>query len=100
MPIKACADKLTYEITTYGCPPVMPEETEADVEAAIAAAAADAANVDPTQFKASKTKVAAKKGKGATQWAILGSSGIPEDEIAQFQCASLATALSSICSID
>ncbi len=25
MPIKACADKLTYEIDTYGCPPVLPD---------------------------------------------------------------------------
>lgn len=25
MPIKACADKLTYEIATYGCPPVVPD---------------------------------------------------------------------------
>lgn len=34
-----------------------------------------------------KGKAAAKKGKGATQWDILKNSGIPEDEIPNFQCA-------------
>jgi len=26
MPIKACADKLNHELSTYGCPPQFPEE--------------------------------------------------------------------------
>lgn len=28
MPIKACADKLDHELSTYGCPPQFPEEDE------------------------------------------------------------------------
>jgi leucyl-tRNA synthetase len=32
MPIKACADKLSYEIAQYGNPPVFPEEQAEVVE--------------------------------------------------------------------
>ena len=28
MPIKACADKLDHELSTYGCPPQFPEEDD------------------------------------------------------------------------
>lgn len=38
---------------------------------------------DPTKFGGKKSKAAAKKGVGSTQWDILKMSGIPEDEIAQ-----------------
>ena len=85
MPIKACADKLRHEVTTYGAPPVMPEEAAPNVE--------EAAVVDPTKFKATKGKATAKKGKGATQWDILKSSGIEESEIPRFQCATSLLAL-------
>ena len=35
MPIKACADKLDYELSTYGCPPQFPaEDAEARLHAA------------------------------------------------------------------
>jgi leucyl-tRNA synthetase len=82
MPIKACADKLAREIATYGNPPKFPTEEEAAEEAP-----QDDANngpVDPTKFVAKKSKAAAKKGVGNTQWDILKMSGIPESEIAQF----------------
>ncbi|KIZ04294.1 leucyl-tRNA synthetase [Monoraphidium neglectum] len=94
MPIKACADKLDREISTYGCPPVFPSEDEAaadaapaDADAAAAAAAADAQAVksDPTKFSGKKSKAAAKKGPGATQWQILRQSGIPEEDIPAFR---------------
>ena len=85
MPIKACADRLRNEIEEYGNPPKFPEEEEESADAA--PAVAGAAPVDPTKFKATKSKAAAKKGKGATQWDILKHSGIPEDEIDLFQCA-------------
>lgn len=40
---------------------------------------------DPMKFASKKSKVAAKKGPGATQWQILRSSGIPESEIPAFR---------------
>lgn len=83
MPIKACADRLRGEIEVFGNPPVFPEDEEPpSPEPADAAAAAD-----PTKFKATKGKAAAKKGKGVTQWDILKNSGIPEADIHMFQCA-------------
>ena len=82
MPIKACADRLRNEIEKYGAPPVIPDEPEPE---APPPATAGAAPPDPTKFKATKGKAAAKKGKGVTQWDILASSGIPEDEIHMFQ---------------
>ena len=77
MPIKACADRLRKETELYGGPPVIPEEPE-PVEPE-APTGGDAAK------KKTKGKVAAKKGKGTTQWDILKNSGIPEDEIPKFQ---------------
>lgn len=79
MPIKACADRLRGEIEAYGCPPVFPQDEDPPVPEADA----PAAGVKVTK----KGKAAAKKGKGATQWDILKNSGIPEDEIPNFQCA-------------
>jgi leucyl-tRNA synthetase len=97
MPIKACADKLDREIREHGCPPVYPNEEEADeapaaapsdaaaAASAAAAAASAAADKDPTKFVGKKSKAQAKKGPGATQWQILRQSGIPEDEIPAFR---------------
>lgn len=88
MPIKACADKLNRELETYGCPPAFPSEEDAEPLPIAAdgppAAAADA-KTDPTKFVAKKSKAAAKKGPGATQWGILKLSGIPESEIPDFR---------------
>lgn len=42
--------------------------------------------VKPGQFVAKKSKAAAKKGPGSTQWAILKMSGIPEEDIPLFRC--------------
>ncbi|KAL4433681.1 hypothetical protein ABPG75_000122 [Micractinium tetrahymenae] len=83
MPIKACADKLAREIATYGNPPQFPTEEEA-AAAEPAPAQEDNGSVDPTKFVAKKSKAAAKKGTGNTQWDILKMSDIPEEEIAQF----------------
>ena len=44
-----------------------------------------AAKADPTKFSGKKSKAAAKKGPGATQWQILRQSGIPEEEIPEFR---------------
>lgn len=43
--------------------------------------------VDATKFSGKKSKAAAKKGPGATQYEILAKSGIPAEEIASFRCA-------------
>lgn len=89
MPIKACADKLAGEIDAYGCPPVFPDEAE-DAEAAAAEAAAAAAAAterDPSKFVGKKSKAAAKKGAGASQWEIMELSGIDAAEIPAFRDA-------------
>ena len=83
MPIKACADKLVKEAKAYGNPPQFPAEEAA--EAPPAPPAEDAGPVDPTKFKAQKSKAAAKKGKGSYQWEIMESMGIPAEEIGRFQ---------------
>ena len=52
MPIKACADKLTYEMATFGCPPIFPDEDdEVQVEET-----ADFEK-DPTAYKKKKGKL-------------------------------------------
>lgn len=65
-PIKASSDKLKFEIETYGCPPVFPDETN---------------NKSKTTGKA---KIDAKTGGMTYQWDILKSQGIPESEIPKF----------------
>ena len=91
MPIKACADRLAQEMEDYGCPPVFPgeeeetEESAAAVAAAAAAAASAAAEKDPAKFSGKKSKAAAKKGTGATQWEIMKLSGIAEEDIPAFE---------------
>jgi len=51
-------------------------ESEAPVEAP-----------QPGTFVAKKSKAAAKKGTGSTQWAILQQSGIAPEDIPQFRFA-------------
>ena len=85
MPIKACADKLARELATYGCPPQFPTDDAEEEEISNGLSTTTAATeVDPTKFKATKSKAVAKKGLGATQWDILKSSGIAEEEIPAF----------------
>eukprot|EP00899_Mesostigma_viride_P015955 jgi/Mesvir1/24360/Mv11033-RA.2 len=88
MPIKACADKLAREIQTYGDPPVYPDVDEQE-QAAVAAAATPAAPTaeekDPSKFVGKKSKAAAKKGVGSSQYNIMKMSDIPVNEIASFQ---------------
>jgi hypothetical protein len=90
MPIKACADRLKAEIEQYGCPPIVPDE---EPEVSEATPAEGAAGGEGAKKKASKGKVAAKKGKGSTQYEVLKNSGIPEEEIPSFQCAPFFVAL-------
>lgn len=46
---------------------------------------AAAAEKDPSKFSGKKSKAAAKKGAGATQYEILSKSGIPAEEIPEFR---------------
>ena len=93
MPIKACADRLAQEMEDFGCPPVFPGEEEVETgegaaaaaDAAAAAAASAAAEKDPSKFSGKKSKAAAKKGAGATQWEIMRLSGIAEEDVPAFQ---------------
>ncbi|EDQ90709.1 uncharacterized protein MONBRDRAFT_20503 [Monosiga brevicollis MX1] len=66
MPIKACADKLTYELETFGNPPQFPEDAEA--------------KTDAKQHK----KIAAKTGGARYQYTIMQNNGIPDEEIPKF----------------
>ena len=86
MPIKACADKIRNEIEKFGNPPVFPseEEMEAEIEAKRQLKEQEMKDKDPTKFAAKKSKAAAKTGKQATQWGIMQSSGIPDEEIPEF----------------
>lgn len=70
MPIKASADKLKKEMALYGCPPVLPEDS----------------NLLSTQpsTQAKHSKVAAKTGTVKLQWEIMRQLGIPDDEIPKF----------------
>eukprot|EP01129_Flabellula_baltica_P002677 TRINITY_DN1249_c0_g1_i1.p1 TRINITY_DN1249_c0_g1~~TRINITY_DN1249_c0_g1_i1.p1 ORF type:complete len:1041 (-),score=299.21 TRINITY_DN1249_c0_g1_i1:37-3159(-) len=68
MPISAAAEKISYEIDTYGNPPVWSGGTEND----------------KTNTKKLKAKAAQKQGSAKFQWEILRSSGIPDTEIGKF----------------
>ncbi|KAG8195905.1 hypothetical protein JTE90_001140 [Oedothorax gibbosus] len=80
MPIKACADKLKYEMEAYGCPPQFPEgnaEKDAEVQDEEIKLPADKA-------KGKKSKAAAKSGGLTYQWQIMQSLGVEEGEIQKF----------------
>ncbi|KDD73754.1 hypothetical protein H632_c1866p0, partial [Helicosporidium sp. ATCC 50920] len=83
MPIKACADKLRFEIDTYGFAPGLANELP-EVEEPVSAAPAADASGEPAKFVAKKSKAVAKKGPGNTQWSIMRMSGIPEEDIPLF----------------
>ncbi|ODV59803.1 leucine--tRNA ligase CDC60 [Ascoidea rubescens DSM 1968] len=87
MPIRASADKIAREIEKFG-PDFsnLPTEEEEQQEASkrIADNNNNAKNNDPTKFKAQKSKVVAKKGKGKYQFQIMNQIGIPIGEIKKF----------------
>ncbi|XP_063692555.1 leucine--tRNA ligase, cytoplasmic-like [Bolinopsis microptera] len=79
MPIKACADKLTYEMATFGCPPNFPDEDdEVQVEETVDF------EKDPTAYKKKKGKLEMKFGNTKYQWGIMEGMGIPANEIPKF----------------
>lgn len=85
MPILACADKLKREAemfgTDYSNVPTEEEEVAPVVEE-------KQEKVDPTKFKAKKSKVQAKKGRGKYQFEIMLQLGIPRSDLIKFADAS------------
>ncbi|SPO03340.1 probable leucine--tRNA ligase, cytosolic [Cephalotrichum gorgonifer] len=81
MPIKACADKLVNEIAKFGR---NFENYKEEDEAPEPVKAAAAPKLDPTKFKATKGKAAAKNVKAKYQFQIMQSIGIPTEDIHQF----------------
>ena len=84
MPIKACADKLVNEISMFGRDFQGYKAEESVVEEKPAAEAKPAAKEDPTKFKATKGKTAAKTVKMKYQFQIMQAIGIPSQEIHKF----------------
>lgn len=82
MPIKACADKLVNEIEMFGQEFERYTEDEPVVESKLVAN--EAAKEDPTKFKATKGKAAAKTVKMKYQFQIMQAVGISKQEIHRF----------------
>lgn len=79
MPIQAAANKLKYEIQTFGCPPDFSQDKTV---AAPVAKKENANQLDKSKGK--KSKLVAKTGAVARQWNILKMM-VPEELIPKFQ---------------
>lgn len=82
MPIKACADKLVREIEQFGT--LFNENVPAEDEAPVEVAKPKAAKEDVSKFKATKSKAAAKQGRGKYQFEIMMQLGIAREEVQKF----------------
>ncbi|KAI6192979.1 Leucine--tRNA ligase [Aphelenchoides besseyi] len=79
MPIKACADKLKFEIEKFGNPPQFPtDDVEEQVESL------GIAEVMANKTKSKKSKAVAKSGNAKHQWTIMQSLGLTDEQIAEF----------------
>ncbi|CAL9197860.1 unnamed protein product [Musa hybrid cultivar] len=86
MPIKASADKLAREVELYGNPPVFPSvEEDSKTEGPDENKSEEGNVVAPDKFKSKRSKAAAKSGGYKSQWDIMRSFGLSDDEIAKFQ---------------
>jgi leucyl-tRNA synthetase len=87
--VQACADKLKYELATFGNPPEFPEEgVSARVRTAHGTITLTRCPLSPPAplVKGDKTevkhaKVAAKTGGVKWQWMIMQNNDIPDEEI-------------------
>lgn len=79
MPIQSAANKLKYELATYGNPP----DFSAD-EAKVPVVTEKKIEGSENKAKGKKSKAAAKTGGVVRQYDIMKLSNIPEDEIASF----------------
>ncbi|GAV54997.1 hypothetical protein ZYGR_0AS03200 [Zygosaccharomyces rouxii] len=83
MPILASADKIKREVELFGpdfskAPPEVEEEPQQQKEEP------QQQSEDVTKFKAKKSKVAAKQGRGKYQFEIMMQLGIPREEVSKF----------------
>ncbi|XP_050441148.1 leucine--tRNA ligase, cytoplasmic [Adelges cooleyi] len=74
MPIKACADKLKYEMQTFGYPPKFPDSDDEE------AVTEENTDVIKDKSKGKKSKAVAKGGKAKYQWQIMKSLGFEDNE--------------------
>ena len=81
MPILACADKLKREAEMFGTDysNVPAEDAQEEAPKAVKEEA-----VDPTKFKAKKSKAQAKKGRGKYQFEIMMQLGIAREDVIKF----------------
>ena len=86
MPISAAADKLKYELETFGNPPVFPAEGPVeDEEPAGVDVEPVFESADPeSKRSALKSKTLMKQGTQKFQWKILESMGVPQEIIPKF----------------
>lgn len=83
MPIAACADKLKREIEQMKTP----AETTTDGGAGSGVESPTTNVTVAGQFHGKRSKAVAKSGPAKTQWEIMGSCGVPEELIPEFQDA-------------
>ena len=90
MPIKACADRLSRELAAPAVAPAEEEEASAEPTPAPtpvqtpSPAQSAVSESGEKKVRSKKSKVLQKKGPGATQYKILQSMGIAEEEIPKF----------------
>ncbi|KAJ1935138.1 cytosolic leucyl tRNA synthetase, partial [Kickxella alabastrina] len=86
MPIKAAADKITRELEMFGPNFELPEEqtTEDNLSEEVSELSVGDAPSSGQNFRAKKTKVAAKFGNVQYQFQIMRSQGLSNEEIAKF----------------
>ena len=86
MPIKASADKLAREMQQYGNPPVFPvhrdSKTDKENDSNNSCSTATSA---PNNYKSKRYKAVAKSGSHKSQWEIMRSFDLSDEEIAKFQ---------------
>nr|CAD1838835.1 unnamed protein product [Ananas comosus var. bracteatus] len=84
MPIKASADKLAREVKQFGNPPVFPSLEEEEKSNLVPEVTTES-KTEPDKFKSKRSKAAAKSSGDKSQWEIMRSFGLPDEEIAKFQ---------------
>lgn len=85
MPIKSAADKIKREVDLFGADFAgAPTDEEAGEGHAGEGQPAVQEKADPTKFKAQKSKVAAKQGRGKYQFEIMLQLGLLKPEVAAF----------------
>uniref|UniRef100_A0A8C4R6J2 leucine--tRNA ligase n=1 Tax=Eptatretus burgeri TaxID=7764 RepID=A0A8C4R6J2_EPTBU len=85
MPIKACADKLCWEMETYGNPPTFPMEDENEIDEVDVVRAEQPVK---DKSKGKRSKAVAKSTGSRWQWEIMRWLGLSENEIPLFSEAS------------